>query len=423
LRAFPKWRHPSNRFDSFQAILTLARFNYKAVDAAGYSRDGFLKAVNQQDAIGQLYADGLTPVSLTEDTVASTVTGGGTGKLRHSDLVALVREIATLLSSGVGLTETFSTLHDATKNPALQEALSRLISSVQAGETFSMALRNAKFALPEYVYALARAGEATGNVGAALLRCADQLEFDERIQAETREALIYPSILISTGVIAVGFIFSFVVPRFAGLLTGRQVDLPWLSSVVLSTGLFVNTHWLAFLAGLVVLVSGTITLAGMPGARSWAMVIVSKLPVLSVWMAGAETARWTSILAVLLQSRVPILISLDLAATSVRLAENSRRLLSIQDEVRLGKTLSQATEDRGMLEGTPLSMLKVGEKSGEIATMLGHIASHAAERHRALQRRLVALIEPVSILFIGLIIGFIMVGVVLAMTSLTEVKL
>ena len=76
-------------------------------------------------------------------------------------------------------------------------------------------------------------GEATGNIGAALLRCADQLEFDERMQAETREALIYPSILITTGVVAIGFIFSFVVPRFAGLLTGRKVDLPWLSSVVL----------------------------------------------------------------------------------------------------------------------------------------------------------------------------------------------
>jgi general secretion pathway protein F len=401
----------------------LARFNYKAVDAAGFPREGVVNATSQQEAVSQLYADSLTPVSLTEERAAASAMGASAGKLRQTDLVALVREIATLLSSGVGLTETFSTLHDATKNLALQEALSRLIASVQGGDTFSVALRKAKLELPEYVYALARAGEATGNIGAALLRCADQLEFDERMQAETREALIYPSILITTGVVAIGFIFSFVVPRFAGLLTGRKVDLPWLSSVVLSTGLFVNTHWVAFLIGLLALIGGGVLIAGMPNARSRATVILSKLPVFSAWMAGAETARWTSILAVLVQSRVPILMSLDLAAASVRLAENSRRLLSMQDEVRLGKTLSQATEDRRMLEGTPLSMLKVGEKSGDLATMLGHIASHAAERHRALQRRLVALIEPVSILFIGLVIGFIMVGVVLAMTSLTEVKL
>lgn len=401
----------------------MARFNYKAVDAAGFSREGAVNALSQQEAVSQLYADGLTPVSISEERMVAGSLGASSGKLRQADLVALVREIATLLSAGVGLTETFGTLHSSTKNPVLQEALSRLIASVQGGDTLSISLRKAKLELPEYVYALARAGEATGNIGAALLRCADQLEFDERMQAETREALIYPTILILTGVVAIGFIFSFVVPRFAGLLTGRKVDLPWLSSVVLSTGLFVNTHWLAFLVGLLALIGGGIVVASMPNAKSRATVILSKLPIFSTWMAGAETARWTSILAVLVKSRVPILMSLYLAAASVRLAENSRRLLSIQDEVRLGKTLSQATEDRRMLEGTPLSMLKVGEKSGDLATMLGHIASHAAERHRALQRRLVALIEPVSILFIGLVIGFIMVGVVLAMTSLTEVKL
>ncbi len=401
----------------------MTRFTYKAVDAAGFAREGTLSASSREDAVSQLFAGHLTPVELRDEKPASQALRRASTKLRQTDLVAFVRELATLLSSGVGLTESFATLHDATGNLALQEALTRLISSVQSGETFSIALRHAKLDLPEYVYALARAGEATGNIGAALLRCADQLEFDERMQSETREALIYPSILILTGIAAIGFIFSFVVPRFAGLLTGRKVDLPWLSSMVLSTGLFVNTHWVGFLVGLAALVVVGFALAGVPSVRVTATAWLARMPVFSAWMAGAETARWTSILAVLVQSRVPILMSLDLAAASVRLQDNAQRLRSMQDEVRLGKTLSQATEERRMLEGTPLSMLKVGEKSGDMAAMLGHIAAHAAERHRALQRRLVALIEPVSILVIGLVIGFIMVGVVLAMTSLTEVKL
>lgn len=401
----------------------MTRFIYSAVDAAGFAREGSVNASSREEAVGQLIAEKLTPVSLAADSPDIAGVPRASGKLRQADLVAFVRELATLLAAGVGLTESFSTLHGATANAAMREALASLIFSVQSGETFSVALRNAKLPLPEYVYALSRAGEATGNIGAALLRCADQLEFDARMQAETREALIYPIILILTGIAAIGFIFTFVVPRFAGLMTGRKVDLPWLSTVVLSTGMFVNTHWIAFSLGLVGLVVGGVLVSGMPAARVRLTVLASHLPVLSAWLAGAETARWTSILAVLVQSRVPILLSLDLAAASVRLAENARRLRSMQDEVRLGKTLSQATEERRMLDGTPLSMLKVGEKTGDLAAMLGHIASHAAERHRALQRRLVALIEPVSILVIGLAIGFIMVGVVLAMTSLTEVKL
>lgn len=370
-----------------------------------------------------LFGEKLTPVRLDEEAPSTGSGQGGGNTIRQPDLVALVREIATLLSSGVGMTESFATLHESTSHNALKEALSGLIAAIQAGEPLSVALRGAKLELPEYVYALTRAGEATGNIGAALSRCADQLEFDARMQAETREALIYPSILIMTGVVAIGFIFSFVVPRFAGLLSGRKVELPWLSSVVLSTGMFVHDNWIPLLLALGGLAVLLVLAMRRPSWRTAAIQGLSRLPVFSDWMAGAETARWTSILAVLVQSRVPILMALDLAASSVRLQDNAQRLRSMQDEVRLGKTLSQATEERRMLEGSPLSMLKVGEKSGDLAGMLGHISAHAAERHRALQRRLVALIEPVSILVIGLVIGVIMVGVVLAMTSLTEVKL
>ena len=149
----------------------------------------------------------------------------------------------------------------------------------------------------------------------------------------------------------------------------------------------------------------------------------ARLPGISLWLLGAETARWTATLAVLVRSRVPILLALELASSSVRLPVNPDRLIKVRDDVRLGKNFSSAVEERQLLEGCPLSMVKVGEKTGELASMLGHVAAHAAARHRALQRQMVTLIEPVSILVIGLSIGVIMVGVVLAMTSLTDIKL
>ena len=105
------------------------------------------------------------------------------------------------------------------------------------------------------------------------------------------------------------------------------------------------------------------------------------------------------------------------------LPENANRLRSVQDDVRRGKRLSSAIEERRLLEGASLTMLKVGEKSGQLGAMLEHVASYASDKHRALQRSVVALIEPVSILVIGLVLGVVMVGVVMAMTSLTEIKL
>jgi len=321
------------------------------------------------------------------------------------------------------LSETLATLFEATSHRGIRATLSRLIEAVHGGEGFSVALGKSGLDLPEYVHALARSGEATGDFGGALARCADQLEFEERMRNQAREALIYPVILIFTGIGAIIFIFSFVVPRFAGILKGRNVDLPWISEWVLRTGVFVNSNWGLVLVSLVVLGAVGSMVMRKPAARTTVIALLSRLPFLSAWMASAETSRWTSILAVLVQSRVPILLSLELAATSVRMKDNAARLRSVESDVRVGKRLSSAIEERRLLEGSALTMLKVGEHSGELGQMLGHVAAATAERHRLLQQRVVALIEPVSILVIGLVMGVIMVGVVLAMTSLTEIKL
>jgi len=398
-------------------------FAYKAVDAAGFPQHGELEATSESDALQSLFERGVTPIDLKERQSGKSLKGSGSQSIRRSDVVALIRELATLLGSGVGLSETLTTLYEATSHPGIRTTLSKLITDVHGGEGFSAALAGAGLDLPEYVHALARAGEATGDFGGALARCADQLEFEEGMRNQVREALIYPAILISTGVAAIVFIFSFVVPRFASILKGRAVDLPWISEWVLNTGMFVRGHWeLMLVAIIVVAVTATLLLRN-PAIRMAAIARLSRLPFFSDWISSAETSRWTSILAVLVQSRVPILLSLELAASSVRLRDNSARLRSVEDDVRRGKRLSAAIEDRRLLEGSALTMLKVGEHSGELGKMLTYVAASTAERFRQLQKRVVALIEPISILVIGLVIGVVMVGVVLAMTSLTEIKL
>ena len=399
------------------------RFIYQAVDSAGHAQSGELEAGSREEVMDLLLARDQTPVRVDEKRASVNSPRVSSQKVRQSDLVSLVRELATLLSSGVGMTEALATLMDATTNVGLQQPLKKLSDAVHAGQSFSDALKGSGLVLPEFVFALSRAGEATGDIGAALISCADQLEFEDRMRAEAKEALTYPIILICTGVAAIGFIFSFVVPRFAGLLSGRKVDLPWLSEVVLSSGMFVNAHWPWMLALAAAAGMGLYSLMEIPATRRVLVEFGARLPGISMWLLGAETARWTATLAVLVRSRVPILLALELASSSVRLPVNRDRLIKVRDDVRLGKNFSSAVEERQLLEGSPLSMVKVGEKTGELATMLGHVAAHASARHRALQRQMVTLIEPASILVIGLTIGVIMVGVVLAMTSLTDIKL
>ncbi len=400
------------------------QFSYRALDSSGFIQKGTLEVDSEAAALAILQEREYAPLELKAlHTATGQPTFSASQTIKHGDIVALIRELATLLASGVGLSESFTTLLEATSHRGMKEALAQLNQSVRSGEGFSAALHKSPLKLPQYVYALSRAGEETGDLGSALARCAEQLEFEDRMRNEAKEALTYPLILIGTGVAAIAFIFSFVVPRFAGILQGRNVDLPLLSQWVLGTGMYVHNHWLGLGVALAALVALIIMAARNRQTGALLMSALSRLPLLSDWVAGAETARWTSMLAVLLQSRVSILMCIELAAASVRLPENVTRLKNVEDDVRRGKQFSTAIEERRLLEGSSLTMLKVGEKSGQLGNMLEHVAAHTAEKHRSMQRRLVSLIEPISILIIGLSLGVIMAGVVLAMTSLTEIKL
>ncbi|MFT4170929.1 MAG: type II secretion system F family protein [Rhodocyclaceae bacterium] len=400
----------------------MAEFSFKAATPAGQIETGSIAAASMADAMAQLEERHLNVFDLQEQHLSRTRTGLGRRRVGHADLVVLVRELSTLANAGISLADALATLRDANRETALAAPLGRMVSAIHAGEGFSAALAQAGLSLPEYVHAMVRAGEATGNLGLALNRAADQMQFDARMRAQTREALIYPTILVVTGTLAVLFIFSFVVPRFAGLLKGRIDALPWISAIVLKIGLFFNAYFLQTLAALAVIAVVVILAARHDALRTALLNRTVHVPVVGAWLRSGETARWTNGLSMLLQSRVGILPALDLAAGSVRLRTTHARLLKVRAEVNRGRRLSQAIEHQQLLEATSLSMVRVGEQSGELGPMLQHVADYWSEKNQSMQRRVVSLIEPAAILALGAVIGFVMVGVVLAMASLSEVK-
>lgn len=399
------------------------KFNYKALDAQGFAQQGKLDGQDENSVIDTLMSRGLTPLVITAEKVEkSQWTLQQTSKVKFEDLSALIRELATLLQAGVGLVDAFETLREGTKQLNMVEPLNAIIRALHAGQSLSSAIAAAQLDFPHYIYALAKAGEATGQMAPCLKSAAEQMEFDIRLRNETKEAMTYPIILLLSGVMAITFIFAFVVPRFSSLLEGKGVDLPLLSVWVLKSGNFVNTHWIQMLVALVVTGLLFWTLAMDVRAVNAIRGFAVQLPVIGPWIVAGETARWTSMLSVLLTGRVPMLTSVELAASSVVLASTKNMLGLVGTDVRAGKSLSEAVGERPLLEPGALTMLRVGEKSGELPMMMLHVAESSATRLRSIQRKVVTLMEPLSILFIGLVLGTIMIGVVLAMTSLTEIK-
>lgn len=395
------------------------RIHYVAVDRNGKRCQGEVSVASQAEATRQLEGQGLTLLSLRQ---ATRTARRHNRRLRPEELNLAIYELATLLGAGVSLAEAVEAQERSTQHPQIAAALQTMGDGLRQGLSFPQVLEAAALPLPRYAYQLVAAGEMTGNLASALRDCVAQMEYERRTREEIRQALIYPSILVLSGIGAVAMMFIFVVPKFANLL--EHVDrLPWLAWAVLSSGVWckANALLLGLLLGMAAVV--TVPLTKNPAVRQRLLSAVMRLPLLGEWLRQAEIAQWSKVLGTLLGNRVALVDALRLAGESLRLAAQRELLERVTQDVRGGASLSLALENRQAITATGGNLIRVGEKSGRLAEMLNSLAELYEEQGRSRMRKVLALVEPLSILVIGLAFGVIITGVVLAITSANDIVL
>jgi len=398
------------------------RFDYLARDSDGQQHRGFTDAENEGAAIRQLGSQGLTPVRLI---AAAGDQGRPSGRsrlrIRPADQTLLLRELSTLLGAGVSLGDALPSLAQAYAAQALGPALEGLHAHVRGGGRLSEGMKDARLRLPAFVLALTQAGEASGQLARALSEAADQLELDRKVAEDLRSALIYPTVLVAAGSLAVFIIFVGVVPRFASLIKSSRGNVPELSRWVIESGLFVRTHLGEFglaAAALAALIAYGISHEPM---RRRALQTLVKAPGIGPWLVQSEIGRWATVLGTLLANRVPIVDAMGISAGVLRLDTLRSGLERAARTLQQGQTLASALESQGWFPPSRLNLIRVGERSGELPKMLLALGHSQTDTARLMQRRLLTLIEPVAILLIGAVIGVVMVAVMMAITSLNAV--
>ncbi len=398
------------------------RYSYRALDADGESRSGQVAAVDEASALRDLVQRGLTPLQINAvQSPGAAATRGARLRITPTDRITLVQELATLLSAGISLSEALPSLVTAYAGQALGPCLARVDRDLRGGERVSVALANSGLALPPYVLALVQAGEASGELGRALADATAQMDHERRIGQELRNALIYPAVLVLSGMVAVSIIFVGVVPRFASLLKSSRADVPALSRWIIESGLFVKLHLLEFGLGAVALAA----IAGFglanPVWRAKALEAAARAPLLGAWLVRMDIGRWATVLATLLANRVPIIEAIGLSSGALRIERLRRDLAGTARELERGRTLADVLAAQGWFPTARLNLIRVGERSGELPRMLGTLGAMETDSARTLQKRVLALIEPAAILIIGAVIGIVMVAVMMAITSLNNV--
>ncbi len=394
-------------------------FNYVAIDGNGTRHRGSLAAADSSMAMKLLQDRELSVISVRVG--AAPKRGRRTSRSRgeSADAIALlVNEIATLLEAGVPLAESVGTLAEAQGD---DHFLAGVLRSIRGGSSFSAALADTAIQLPEYVLQLVRAGESTGKLAAALRAASLHLDSELQFAQDAKNALLYPIVLIGSGILATLVMFIFVVPRFAAVLDNPKADLPFISQLVLGAGLWMTQHQVVVGIAVLAVITLIVWAWGRADVRQAAWEFAARLPVLGAWTLHAELARWSSLFGVLLNSKVPLLTALGQANQTLRRRGLRSRSAMVLTDVRGGKALSQALADHDILDPAGVNLIKVGERAGSLGYTVESLARMHTTQSQLRLKRFLVLLEPVTILVISVVLGGIMISVMLAITSLTNV--
>jgi general secretion pathway protein F len=399
----------------------MPRYHYDALNSEGMSFSGILRAHSERDAARTLERRGLSVIEVRSGEAAAGRQQRAR-RLKATDVILALQELATMLTSGVSIADAVASQAMSAHHPRIVEAFTGMSRDLQRGQPFSATLGQSGLPFPEYVLQLARAGELTGELGRALADAGAQMEYEHGLRMEMRNAPIYPQVLVVAGVAAVALMFLFVVPKFAMLLDRAQ-DLPFLAWAVLGLGMWTRSHGGLLAVGVALTAIAVVAAMRKPEVRSDVLDRAARLPVIGPWLIESDTARWAKVLAALLANKVPLMRGLELAQSGLQLPHRRARMGEVTRAVRGGSALADALEDHDALTATGYNLVRVGERSGKLPSMLDSLARLYAEAGRNRMKRLLILIEPIAILVIGSMIGTIILGVILAITSANDLAI
>jgi general secretion pathway protein F len=323
-------------------------------------------------------------------------------------LLLFTQELIALLDAGLTLTEALETLAEKESRPESRQLIDRLLIAMREGRPFSAALTAQADAFPPLYAATVRAAESTGDLSPALARYVGYQNQIDTVKKKVLSASIYPMLLIAVGTLVIGFLLTYVVPRFATVYADSGRDLPWMSQMLLSWGEAVGAHggWIAL--GVAGLIASLVLALAQPATRAALTRLAWRMPAIGEHLRTFELARFYRSLGMLLVGGIPIVSALGMVSNLLSAHLRSGATTAIE-AMRRGETISAAFAHGGLTTPVAARLLRVGEKSGRMGEMMERIAIFHDEEMARWVDWFTRLFEPLLMVFIGLTIGLIVV--------------
>lgn len=392
-------------------------FDYSGFDAAGKKVTGVIEAAGRRAAMARLHEQGVYPTDLREERQAGARRRWSTLLARRRvaplELAAATRQLATLLGAGLTLDETLATVADQLDQPQLQRILGQVRNAVIQGEALHAALAAHPETFPLLFVNMVQVGENSGTLDAALARLADFLEEQVRLRSRIRAAMAYPILMAVVGVGVLFFLLSFVVPKVTRMLTDLDQALPLPTQLLIGLSDFLAAWWWLLLllacGGLLLLDRYRRTATGRLALDR----LTLRLPLLGRLNLLLATARFTRTLSTLLASGVPLLKALEIARNLLQNQVLAEAIAATTDAVREGESLAAPLKRSGVFPPMVAQMAAIGERSGELEGMLLRVADAYEHQVELAIGGLLSLLEPLMILVMGSVVGFIVMAILL----------
>ena len=392
----------------------MALYEYSALDSGGKRKKGTLEASGQQTAKRQLREQGLFPTQLQEVRSGKEQKGfQWGGRVQVLQLAVATRQLATMLAAGMTIDDALVTVSDQQEPPALGKSLARVREDVLQGISLSQALQGDAKIFPEIYVNMVQVGEASGTLDKVLHQLAEFLEDQARLGARLKAALSYPILMLLVGGGVLTFLMAFVVPKVTRMLEDLDQALPLPTLWLMGFSSFLSHYWwLLVISVLIGLWLARRQLKTEKG-RLWFDRQKFSLPLFGPLLLQSATARFARTMATLLRSGVPLLTSLEIVTGLLNNRLLKKLLTDVGRAVREGAGLAGPLRKANIFPSMLPQMIAVGEKSGDLEEMLLKVAENYEYQVETRLNGLMSLLEPLMILVMGVVVGFIVLAILL----------
>ncbi len=406
----------------------MPKFEYLVKDTFGRDVKGIQEAQDAVSLIADFHKKGFVIVQISQmketPGIFSIKKEGGTvrrgKKIKLEEMVIFSRQLATMINAGVPLVQSLDILSQQMENPTFQDVARKLKAAVEGGKSFSESLEEQKKYFSTLFINMVRAGESSGKLDEILDRLSSYMEKTSALIKKVKAALIYPAVVTSVALIITYAMFTFVIPKFAEIFSSLEAKLPYPTQLAISVSYFVRKNSI-FLIGAIFVVATLVRMfIRTPVGKLWFDRALLSLPVVGPLFLKVAVSKFSRTLATLVKSGVPILTALEIVSKTA----GNRQIEIIIDQVRA------SIKEGGGIAG-PLSrskyfppmvtrMIAVGEETGEMEQMLAKIADFYDTQVDVAVSGITSLIEPLIIVFLGVVIGGIVIAMFLPILTLTQ---